>query len=199
MSFATTADLPPAEPGRVPLHTRRIEMQGWRRSDGMWDIEGELLDRKNYDYVSSEGQARAAGTPVHNMKIRLTVDAQMTVRAIQVAMPHTPFAECHGGAAPLQGLVGASLMRGWRKAIDEAAGGIAGCTHLRELLPPMATTAFQTVMHDITMGKRDRGEDVYAGDKPPAAFGQCIAWDFDGAVVKRVAPKFAGYRPPASK
>jgi len=188
--------LPDAAPERVPLHNRRIEMQGWRRSDGLWDIEGELLDVKNYDYVTSEGSPHQAGAPLHHMKIRLTVDATMTVRAIAVAMPATPFPECHGGAAPLQSLVGASLARGWRKAIDAAAGGIGGCTHLRELLPAMATTAFQTITHDVVMQRRARGEDPHASDKPPASFGQCIAWDFDGPVMKRVAPKFAGYRPP---
>jgi hypothetical protein len=188
-------DLTPV-PGRVPLHKRRIEMQGWRRADGLYDIEGELLDVKDYDYTSHEGVSRPAGTPLHNMKIRLTVDAQMVVRAIEVAMPATPFPECHGGEAPLQGLVGATLARGWRKAIDAACGGIRGCTHLRELLPPMATTAFQTINHDQTVQKRARGEPIYRDGKPPASFGQCIAWDFDGPVVARVAPEFAGYRPP---
>lgn len=181
---------------RVPLHNRRIELQGYRRADGLWDIEGELLDVKNYDYLTSENVSRRAGTPLHNMKIRLTVDASMTVRAIEVAMPATPFPECHGGARPLQALVGASLARGWRKAIDAAAGGIAGCTHLRELLPAMATAAFQTVIHDLAMQGRARGEEPFAGERPPASFGQCIAWDFDGPVVRRVAPRFAGYRPP---
>ena len=191
-----TTELPPGQPDRVPLHGRTLDLQGFRRPDGLWDIEGELLDVKHYDYLSSEGIARKAGSPLHNMRIRLTVDEQMVVRAIDVAMPATPFPECHGGAAPLQALVGASLGRGWRKAIDTAAGGIAGCTHLRELLPAMATAAYQTITHDLAMSKREQGIDVYAGDKPPASMGQCIAWDFDGPVVKRVAPKFAGYRTP---
>lgn len=182
---------------RVPLHTRRIEMQGFRRPDGNWDIEGELLDTKAYGYVNSEGQQRSAGAPLHNMRVCLTVDAAMVVRAIQVTMPHTPFPECSAGAAPLQALVGASLVRGWRKAIDTAAGGIAGCTHLRELLPAMATTAVQTISHDLTIQKRMHGESVYQDGKPPGSFGQCIAWDFDGPVVARVAPQFAGWRPPA--
>ena len=191
----STPDLPPA-PGRVPLHNRRIEMQGFRRADGWYDIDGELLDVKHYDYVSSEGVAREAGTPLHHMKIRLTVDEHMVVRAVVVVMPATPFPECHGGEAPLQALVGATLARGWRKAIDAACGGIGGCTHLRELLPAMATAALQTITHDLVSQKRARGEPVYQGDKPPASFGQCIAWDFDGPVMKRVAPRFAGYRPP---
>lgn len=186
--------LPLPVAGRAPMHNRRIEMQGYRRTDGLYDIEGELLDVKNYDFISSEGQARSAGEPIHHMRIRLTIDAEMTIREIAVAMPATPFSECTGGAASLQALVGASLGKGWRKAIEAAAGGILGCTHLRELLPAMATTAYQTVSHDVAVTKRARGESIYDADKPPASFGQCIAWDFDGPVVKRVAPKFAGYR-----
>ena len=60
----------------------------------------------------------------------------------------------------------------------------------------MATAAFQTISHDLAIQKQARGEEPFAGDRPPASFGQCIAWDFDGPVVRRVAPKFAGYRPP---
>ena len=191
----STHDLPPA-PERVPLHNRRIVLQGYRRADGRYDIEGELLDVKDYDYLNSEGETRPAGTPLHHMNIRLTVDAQMVVQAVAVAMPATPFPECHRGEAPLQALVGATLMRGWRKAIDAACGGIGGCTHLRELLPAMATAAFQAITHDLAMQKRARGEDPFASDQPPPSMGKCIAWDFDGPVVARVAPKFAGYRPP---
>ncbi|MGE0797526.1 MAG: DUF2889 domain-containing protein [Lautropia sp.] len=186
-------DLPPAT-ARTPLHDRRISMQGWRRADGLYDIEGELLDVKDYDYLSSEGLPRYAGRPLHHMKIRLTIDAAMTVQAIAVAMPATPFPECHGGAAPLQALVGVSLGKGWRKAIEAAAGGVAGCAHLRELLPVMATTAYQTVSHDLAMARHLRGESIYQAETPPAPFGQCIGWDFDGPVVARVAPKFIGYR-----
>jgi hypothetical protein len=130
------------------------------------------------------------------MKIRLTVDEGMVVHAIAVAMPQAPFDACQSGAPPLQKLVGATLGRGWRKAIDEAAGGTAGCTHLRELLPAMATAAFQAIPHYIGWQAKQRGEDLYAGDTPPAMLGQCIGWDFDGPAVARVAPKFAGYRPP---
>ena len=187
-------DLPPADE-RTPLHQRRIAMQGWRRADGLYDIEGELLDVKDYDHVSSEGQARPAGSPIHHMRVRLTVDRTLTVRGIAVAMPATPFPECLGGATPLQSLVGASLGKGWRKAIEAAAGGICGCTHLRELLPAVATTAHQTVSHDLAMERQRRGLNLFDADTPPASFGQCIAWDFDGPVVRRVAPRFAGYRP----
>jgi hypothetical protein len=184
---------------RTPLHRRNIELQGYRRSDGLYDIEGELLDVKHYDYVNSDGNTRFAGQPLHRMKVRLTVDASMTLREIDAGMLATPFAECHGGVATLDSLIGTSLSAGWRQAIDRVAGRTAGCTHVRELLAAMATAAFQTVTHDLSVQRQARGEPLYPSDNPPPMFGQCIAWDFDGPVVKRVAPQFYGYRVPSAK
>ena len=34
-----------------------------------------------------------------------------------------------------------------------------------------------------------------AQDAPPFYMGKCLAWDFDGPVVQRVAPQFAGWKP----
>ena len=39
---------PPAE--RERLHTRRYEFGGFRRKDGLWDIEGQLIDTKTYAF-----------------------------------------------------------------------------------------------------------------------------------------------------
>ena len=165
----------------------------------MYDIEGELLDVKHYDYVNSDGNERFAGQPLHRMKVRMTVDASMTLTEIDAGMLATPFAECQGGTTTLGSLVGSSLSAGWRQAIDRVAGKTAGCTHVRELLAAMATAAFQTVAHDLSMQRQSRGEPLYPSDTPPPMFGQCIAWDFYGPVVQRVAPQFFGYRAPASK
>ena len=41
--------LPAATP-REPIHTRRIECQGFLRQDGLWDIEGRLTDGKTYSF-----------------------------------------------------------------------------------------------------------------------------------------------------
>lgn len=194
MSQSTDAIATTLPKDRTPLHRRRIELQGYRRSDGLWDVEGELVDVKHYDYVSADGAARRAGEPLHQMKVRLTVDATMTLIEIDAAMLATPFAQCLGGVATLDFLVGASLAKGWRQSIDRVAGRIAGCTHVRELLAAMGTAAFQTVAHDLAVQRQARGEPLYASDTPPPMFGQCISWDFDGPVVQRVAPHFAGYR-----
>ena len=33
------------------------------------------------------------------------------------------------------------------------------------------------------------------GDQPPFHLGQCMSWDFDGPVVQRHYPQFAGWQP----
>lgn len=194
MSLSFPSETAEQQVDRIPLHHRRIELEGFRRLDGLWDIEGELLDVKHYDYTSADGTARRAGEPIHLMKVRLTVDGSMTLRAIKTLMAAAPFAECRGADSSLVDLVDSSLASGWRHSIDRVAGRTAGCTHLRELLATMATAAFQTVAHDLTVQRQARGEPLYPSDTPPPMFGQCQAWDFDGAVVKRVAPQFGGYR-----
>ena len=45
--------LPKSEP-REPIHTRRFITHGFRRRDGLWDIEGELHDSKSYPFEMSE-------------------------------------------------------------------------------------------------------------------------------------------------
>jgi hypothetical protein len=43
MPLSTSAD-------REPLHTRSITCRGYRRADGLWDIEGHLRDVKDYSF-----------------------------------------------------------------------------------------------------------------------------------------------------
>lgn len=185
---------PPAE--RRPIHTRRVTTQGFLREDGLWDIEGELVDTKTYPSAPSASQPRAPGEPIHHMRIRLTIDDRLVVRAAVAAMPNTPFTECQPAALPMDGLVGVSIGRGWRRAIEAAMGGVAGCTHLRELLSAMATVAFQTVGPYRQQERVAAGGAMYAGAEPAHQMGQCLGWDFDGPVVARVAPQFIGWRQP---
>jgi hypothetical protein len=39
------------------MHTRKVEYRGFEREDGLWDIEGELLDTKPHAFViEGEGE-----------------------------------------------------------------------------------------------------------------------------------------------
>ena len=53
---------PPAP--REVLHDRRIECAGYHREDGLWDIEGHIVDTKPFDFETSFRGAVTAGTPV---------------------------------------------------------------------------------------------------------------------------------------
>jgi hypothetical protein len=185
--------MPLPEPApRRHLHTRAVTYNGFLRDDGLWDIEGSMSDVKTYGFERSDGSDMPAGAPIHGMHIRLTVDEDMTIRAIATSMDHTPFGECQQGVDPMQRMVGARLGPGWRQAIEKALGGVRGCTHLRELLFNMATAAYQTVFPWRERERRLAGVAPAQNAQPPYHLGRCIAWDVDGAVALRYYPQFAG-------
>lgn len=184
---------------RRHLHTRRIQFNGYQRDDGLWDMEASLCDERQYEYHTREHAARPPGSVVHDMLVRVTLDDRLVIRAIECTLPATPFPECQATADPLQRLVGARLGGGWRKTIDAAMGGVAGCTHLRELMFNLATAALQTIPVYRSSEARRTGEAESRPvqlRRPPPHFGKCMSWDFNGPVMQRVAPEFYGWTPP---
>jgi hypothetical protein len=192
----SVAGAPRAAVAREPIHRREVIHNGYLRADGLWDIESEIRDSKHYGFRNADGRDRAPGEALHHMKVCLTLDDSLTVVAAWAAMPATPFDECPAAADPVRGLVGVTIGHGWRKAIDAAMGDIRGCTHVRELIAAMATVAFQTVPNYRLHQQRLRGEPRRILSQPGRQMGQCLGWDFDGPVIARIAPEFAGWRPP---
>ena len=172
-------------PNRVPKHLRDVRYRSFQREDGLWDVEGELVDTKAYDLVLSGERKRRAGEPIHHMWIRCTIDTTLTVRAIEVAMDAHPLGECPLALPAMQRMVGSCMARGWRKAIEANLGQIEGCTHMRELLFNMATAAFQSVNQAFARPQTDQ---------PPRHLGQCKGWDFNGAGVATIYPQFIGWQ-----
>jgi hypothetical protein len=176
---------------RKPVHTRRISFQGFVRDDGLWDFDCELSDTKADAITMRERGVLPPGEPVHLLRVRLTIDDRFTIRDVQTASAKVPFNECHTAAAePMRKLIGLTMGPGWRKAIEGAIGGVAGCTHLRELVFNAATAAFQTIPHYREMQRGSDSPPAMASDKPPFYMGQCMTWAFDGPVVQRLAPRF---------
>src|SRR3569623_1245537 len=186
--------LPEAVP-RKHLHTRAVTYRGYLRDDGLWDIEGEMTDAKTYAFEMNERGHMEPGMPVHGMAIRVTVDDKMKIHAIAASMDFTPFGECARGEDPMQRMVGVTMGPGWRVLIERELGGIKGCTHLRELLFNLATATYQTVFPYRDRQREEAGEPAAALEKPPYHLGRCIAWDFEGPVVKKIYPQFAGWQP----
>ena len=180
---------------RRHLHTRKVHCEGFLREDGLWDIEGRILDTKTYTYTEPWRGVREPGSEVHHMAIRLTIDDELVVRAIEVDMPSTPYPTCPGARPNFQGLVGACIARGWRKSVNETVGATRGCTHVRELLFPMAPVAFQTVLGWPEDGPNGacQPKQEETGARPHFIDG-CHAWAADGEVVARLHPQFSTRR-----
>lgn len=181
---------PPAP--REPVHHRRIECRGYRRADGLWDIEGHLIDTKSYAFPNSfRGEIRP-GEPIHDMWLRLTVDDALTVIRAEAAIVAGPFAACPAITPAFAKLEGLTIGPGWRRAVHARLGGVQGCTHLVELLGPLATTAFQTIQ-----ARRPRLEPSPASDRPPSHLDGCHALARDGEVVRQHYPRW--YTGPAAE
>ena len=72
--------LPVTEVERELRHTRRTRFEGYKRADGLWDIEGHITDVKSHDNAMKTG-VRRAGQPIHEMWIRLTIDRHLNILA----------------------------------------------------------------------------------------------------------------------
>jgi hypothetical protein len=87
--------------------------------------------------------------------------------------------------ASVEGLEGLTIGPGWRRAVQARLGGVQGCTHLVELLGPLATTAYQTIH-----GWRTRHEPQLETDRPPSHLDSCHALARTGAVVRQHYPRW---------
>src|SRR5208337_2953744 len=127
------------------LHTRDIQIRGYRRADGLYDIEAQLADAKSYGFVNQDRGYVDAGEKLHGMWLRLTLNETMTIVASEAATDYAPYAVCPSAAPAFARLTGLRIKPGFLREATHRVGGVAGCTHLRELLQQMATTAFQTI------------------------------------------------------
>lgn len=174
-----------APEAREQLHSRNIICQAFGRADGLYDIEAEMRDRKHYDFPSKTHGDVPALTPYHHMQVRITVDASLTVKAAEAITLAGPFRICPDGAKNITGLVGLKIGPGWRRAVQKAIGGPGGCTHITELMGPVATTALQTIFGEEARKKRAGMSDVDKQNRSTASLrNSCIAFADGGEVAR---------------
>ena len=165
---------------RKPLHRRRIEIAGYAREDGLFDIEGRLIDAKDVPF-SVGGETRAPGEAIHDMWLRITVDRELRIvdaAASTDAMPYP--GSCDGITPDYAKLVGLSIGPGYLRHVKERLGGVHGCTHLTELAASLATAAFQTFA----------GQGLMPSERKPPQLDRCHALDSRGETVARFYPKW---------
>jgi hypothetical protein len=177
--------LPPAV-DRQPVHRRQIDVQGYKRADGLWEVEGHLTDvrPKLFRYVVGETPAH---TPIHSMWLRLTIDGSARIVAATAATEAAPFGGQCGAIAPdyASGLVGMTVSGGFQSQVRRLFAGRAGCTHITDLLAAMGTVAVQTLIEEYFATVTEHHK--------PLQLDTCHALKTEGPIVKMHYPQW--YRP----
>ena len=180
--------LPDSTAPRRRVHTRRIELEGFLREDGLYELDASLTDVKDVDYPIASG-LRPAGVPVHLMRLRITFDAAFNIRdavACSDGVPYPGYCDTIGPA--YRQLIGLNLVRGFRRTIGEMFADVRGCSHMTEMLNSLPTAAIQTIA-TFMRDNEDTGEKPFQLDR-------CHALDTSSEAVRRYYPKW--YRKPGA-
>ena len=141
--------LSPSNSPRILKHTRAITVSAYAREDGLWDLDAHITDIKTRDVQLASG-VRAAGSPMHDLLLRVTINTELTVVdafAVSDAVPYP--GHCDTIGPDYKKLVGLNLMRGFRLGLKERLTGIDGCTHITELAQILPTAAIQAFAGDV--------------------------------------------------
>ena len=169
---------------RISAHHRKIDIRGYRRDDGLWDVEGHLTDSRPVPVEFPDG-IRPAGAPIHSMWLRLTVDGTGLIMAACAGTEASPYTGICGSIVPVyEQLVGLRVGPGFRGHVRRLFAGIRGCTHLSELIGTMATGVLQTLA----------GAGWDSTEHKPMQLDGCHALQSSGPVVAQHYPKW--YRKP---
>ena len=173
---------PPA--ARTALHTRSIVCRSFKRDDGWFEIDGRFIDTRAFEYLSSHRGLCEAGSALHNMQLRLTLDAERRIHEVVSAMPGTPYVGCSEVNANFQRLRGLSIARGFRPAMRERLGGIEGCTHVLALLDAMAAAAVQTFASNANQPRPAGQAEPKRMWKIEALIDTCYSYRADGPLAR---------------
>ena len=165
---------------RQSLHHRSIHVQGYKRDDGLFDIEGHLNDSKDVDFKLQSG-VRPAGESVHSMWLRITIDRTLTIvdaEAVAEAMPYPSY--CDQIVPDYKKLIGLAIRPGFSAQVKRLFSGTRGCTHITDLIGMVATTAFQTIA----------GQIQQPPETIPFQLDKCHALALDAPAVARFYPQW---------
>lgn len=182
--------MPLSKPARRTQHHRReIVCEGYLRDDGLWDIEARMTDKKSHAIDNPErGGYVAAGEHFHDISMRLTMDKRLLIHHVEACMDATPFKMCPGIAQVYKQLEGTQIGPGWHRKVLDMTSGVAGCTHLNELLKPLTTTAIQAIWPS------GDAEMVKLGAK--GLLNTCHTWAQNSPVVQNYVPHLFISEPP---
>jgi hypothetical protein len=187
--------------GKELVHTRQIVCRGYRRKDGLWQIEASVADEKEQAVPFNSRPAVAAGELIHRLALSVVIDDDYQVRDVAAKTLAAPWPVCADIAADYRKLIGLRIGPGFTRAVREILGGTLGCTHLTDLLGQVGNTYMQASYPDRLARQKLRCADPRQWpDKGTLAFVDgCHAWRKDGPVLASEYPQLAGGDEPAER
>lgn len=176
---------------RQHVHRRSITLDGYVRTDGLIEVEAELTDVKTYGFPSEDRGFIDAHEPIHHMHVRVAVNHELEVCEAEAKTLAGPYRICPKANDVFPELIGMKIASGWRHKVRSAIGGRKGCTHITELMGPVATVIMQTYYGEESRRKRDSetGQmDMSDSESYKGLINSCVGYDEDGAVVKTMFP-----------
>lgn len=171
---------------RVEQHHRQIDLRFYHREDGLYEVEGRLIDRKAVAFRRQLSDVDAPpGEALHDITVTLVFDSAMQVHDARARMQATPFDICSGAQATLTPLVGLKMTGGWNKNVRALLKGVRSCTHIVELLGPLATTAYQGLA-PLRLAQINQPENAA---QRLAKVDSCYAYAGERSVVARLWPE----------
>lgn len=174
--------LPTPSAKRVRMHQRSVKFEGFKRADGLWDIEARLVDTKDHDFPLSSGLIRP-GQAVHDMSVRITIDSKKTILEAATCADAAPYpGYCDTNPPDYSKIVGLNLFKGFLKAVKDMFGMTRGCAHMSELLMFLPTVALQTLAGEAV--------DEHDSEHKPFQLDRCHALVSHSETVQRYYPRW---------
>lgn len=165
------------------VHQRKINVNGYVRADGQYDIEAELTDHKTYSFPSDFRGTVTPDLPVHHMILRITITPERIITGAEAITVTGPYSVCPKANEVFDELVGLKIGPGWRRQVQAAIGGRHGCTHITELMGPVATIAYQTFYGQEVRERREAAEftDADKQNQRSHLLNSCVGYADDKA------------------
>ena len=176
------------------VHTRQITCRGYRRKDGLWQIEASVADEKGQDVPFRTRPDIRAGEHIHHFSLIVVIDDDYTIRDVEAKALAAPWPMCNDVPADYRKLIGLRVGPGFNRAVRDLLGGNLGCTHLTDLLGQVGNTYMQSSYPDRLLRQRRISDDPRQWPDPRTLqfVDGCVAWHKDGPVLAAEYPQLAG-------
>lgn len=171
------------------MHRRQIDLQVFLREDSMWEVDARITDVKSYDWMLKTG-LRPAGTPIHDMTLRIVVDRMFNIVDAGAQTDWMPYpGQCSAYGDAYRRLIGLNLLHRFRAGLKERLGGVLGCTHITELAQTLPTVIIQAY------AGLDNVAEAEGSEHKPMQIDRCHALSSEGEVVRVHYPRW--YKAPS--